>query len=106
MTGKFIYIDDYNDASVKSIVDGFNDANIISVENRLVEQFRDQILFFENNIDQYDGAIFDLRLDQNMAVDVKYTASSIVQELRTKIAQNDSIKEIPFFYARLMKISN
>lgn len=92
---KFIYIDDFVDNSIQAIKDGLRDTEIIDVDLAEVKEFKEQISSFEGDFQEYDGAILDLRLDGNHALNVKYTATSLAQELRSRIAANEGIKGIP-----------
>lgn len=92
---KFIYIDDYVDESVQAIKDGLVDTNIIDVDLAEVKEFKEQISSFEGDFRRYDGAVLDLRLDGNHALNVKYTATSLAQELRSRSAADEGIKSIP-----------
>lgn len=92
---KYIYIDDYIDPSIQAIKDGLNDTKEIEVELEQVQEFTKQISSFENDLKKYSGAILDLRLDGNHALNVKYTATSLAQELRARSAANEGIKDIP-----------
>lgn len=92
---KFIYIDDFVDNSIQAINDGLSDTGIIDVDLAEVKEFKEQISSFEGDLKLYDGAILDLRLDGNHALNVKYTATSLAQELRSRSAANEGIKDIP-----------
>ncbi|MDT0676996.1 hypothetical protein [Autumnicola musiva] len=91
----YIYIDDFSDSSVMAIRDGLQDTNIIDVDFIQVAEFKQMILEFEGELKRYDGVILDLRLDGNAAIDVKFTASGLAQELRNRSAANEGIKDVP-----------
>jgi hypothetical protein len=82
---KYLYIDDENDTSVEAISSGFNDQGLIEVEVSQPKDFKSQIKDLLESLTKYDGLILDLRLDQNMQLDVSYNAPAIAQELRTKV---------------------
>lgn len=91
----YIYIDDFADSSVIAIKDGLNDTQLISVEFYQVSDFKEMINQFEGPLKKFDGIILDLRLDKNSKIDVKFTASSLAQELRNRCAANEGIKDTP-----------
>ncbi|WP_422355167.1 hypothetical protein [Roseivirga pacifica] len=92
---KYIYIDDEFDQTTEAIRDGLRDTGIVDVDLVQVKDFKDQITSFEGELREYDGAILDLRLDGNHALNVKYTAISLAQEHRARSAANEGIKDIP-----------
>jgi len=92
---KYIYIDDEFDQSTEAIRDGLSDTGIVEVDLVQVKEFKDQITSFEGELQTYDGAILDLRLDGNHALNVKYTAISLAQEHRARSAADEGIKDIP-----------
>jgi len=83
---KYLYIDDENDESVEAISSGFNDQGLIEVEVSQPKDFKNQVKDLLESLTKYDGLILDLRLDQNMQLDVSYNAPAIAQELRTKVS--------------------
>jgi len=92
---KYLYVDDENDKSVDAIASGFNDLDIINIEISQPLDFKNQIKDFNTRLSNYDGLILDLRLDQNMKLDVSYNAPAIAQEIRTLSSLSDSLKSIP-----------
>lgn len=91
----YLYIDDFADNSVMAIKDGLSDTGIINVEFSQVSDFKNMISEFEGQFKKYDGIILDLRLDGNLLIDVKFTASGLAQELRNRSAANEGIKDVP-----------
>lgn len=90
MKPKYLYIDDEEYSSLKSIINGFNDTNLIEVE--LYPLKRDEPFdHLKKNIVQAkpDGLIIDLRLDGEGPNRVGYTATSLAQEIRTLSAIGD-----------------
>jgi len=92
---KYIYIDDVNDSSTEAIKDGLADTEIIDVDFLQVKDFTEQIISFEKELKIYDGIILDLRLDGNLHLGVKYTAPALAQELRSRSAAKEGIKDTP-----------
>lgn len=92
---RYIYIDDFDDQSVQAIKDGLSDTGIIDVKFLQAREFTSQITSFENDLGQFDGIILDLRLDGNASLNIKYTANSLAQELRSRSAANEGIKDTP-----------
>jgi hypothetical protein len=92
---KILYIDDENDASTEAIKDGLKDTGIIDVDYSQAEDFKDQLITFENELSNYDGLMLDLRLDGNPGIDLKHTAVSLAQELRAKTAAKEKYVDIP-----------
>lgn len=91
----YIYIDDFADNSVMAIKDGLGDTETIGVDFFQVADFKNMISEFEGQLKKYDGIILDLRLDGNVEIDVKFTASGLAQELRNRSAANEGIKDVP-----------
>ncbi len=92
---KFIYIDDENDATTEAFREGLQDTGIIDVEYKQAEEFKDQLITFEKELNNYDGLILDLRLDGNPGLDLKHTAVSLAQELRSKTSAGEKYLDIP-----------
>ncbi|NLU96289.1 hypothetical protein [Chitinophaga sp. Ak27] len=93
---KYLYIDDENDTSVESVRDGFNDQELINVIVQQPKDFKTQKNELTKILPEFDGLILDLRLDQNMTLDVSYNAPSIAQELRTVMSDPTSgVKACP-----------
>lgn len=86
---KFLYIDDENDASVAAVVDGFNDEGQIEVVSEKPQDFKLQRKYLAEKLVEFDGLLLDLRLDQNMQLDVAYNAPALAQELRTDVSNPD-----------------
>lgn len=92
---KYLYIDDFNDASILAIKDGLNDTEIIDVDYTQVKEFKDLITDFEGEYSKYDGIILDLRLDLNPKLNVKFSATGLAQELKNRSAANEGVRDVP-----------
>lgn len=92
---KYLYIDDFNDASIQAIKDGLSDTGTIDVDYTQVKEFKDLITDFEGDFNKYDGIILDLRLDLNPALNVKFSATGLAQELKNRSAANEGIRDVP-----------
>ena len=97
---KYLYIDDElnnpDDDSVEAVSDGFNDFGLIEVEVGEPLDFKSQKKDLLKKLKDYDGLILDLRLDQNMKLDVSYNAPAIAQELRTAVPNpEDHLRPCP-----------
>jgi len=89
----YLYIDDElnssDDQSVEAVRDGFNDVGLIHVDVAEPLDFKSQKKELLEKLKDYDGLILDLRLDQNMKLDVSYNAPAIAQELRFAVPNPD-----------------
>lgn len=94
MTYNLLYIDD---DPKDSIVDGFNTTGLIKVTPARPTSFEKQLIELEANGNQYQGLILDLKLDENLSGDRKayYSATSLAQQLRTKVSEGAWKYEIP-----------
>lgn len=97
---KYLYIDDElkntDDESVEAVRDGFNDVGLIQVDVDEPKDFKSQKKELLEKLKDYDGIILDLRLDQNMKLNVSYNAPAIAQELRTAVPNpDDHLKPCP-----------
>jgi hypothetical protein len=92
---KYLFIDDEKDLSTEAITDGFNDTGIITVIYHRAENFKDQLIYFDKELIKYDGLIIDLRLDGNLSQNLRYTAVSLAQEIRTKAATKKGYIDVP-----------
>lgn len=96
---KYIYIDDENDGSVTSLINGFNDTGLIRVEQLPIEKGL-SFSALESQIklkivdESYDGLLIDLRLDGEGPNQLDYSAISISSELRAICARNE-LKSFP-----------
>jgi hypothetical protein len=93
---KYLYIDDFDDNSIQAIIDGLKDPKIIDVDFVQVKEFDELIRDYETVFQKYDGIIVDLRLDENMQKNVKFSAIGLTEELRNKSVTNTKLKEVPF----------
>lgn len=80
---KYIYIDDENDLTTQAIKDGLNDVHIISVELETPQAFEAQSQDLIKRLNEFDGIILDLRLDDNPKSKAQYTAPPLAQALRS-----------------------
>lgn len=95
---KYIYVDDENDESVTSLINGFNDTGLVEVDQLSINKgmnFSELEGLIKSKIvdDKYDGLLIDLRLDGEGPNQLEYSAISISAELRAICAR----KEIPSF---------
>lgn len=91
---KYIYIDDENGPSEVSTLHGFNDSKLIEVERFALSEFREfgllkNVLINESKNKKFDGIIIDLRLDGSGEDRTEFTATSIVQEIRSVAARGE-----------------
>lgn len=96
---KYIYIDDENDGSITSLINGFNDTGLIQVDQLSIEKglnFSVLESLIKNKIsdENYDGLLIDLRLDGEGPNQLEYSAISISSELRAICARNE-LKSFP-----------
>ena len=96
---KYIYIDDENDGSITSLINGFNDTNLIEVHQLSIEKglnFSVLESSIKNKIrnEHYDGLLIDLRLDGEGPNQLQYSAISISSELRVICARGE-LKSFP-----------
>lgn len=96
---KYIYIDDENDGSITSLINGFNDTGLIQVDQLSIEKglnFSVLESLIKNKIsdENYDGLLIDLRLDGEGPNQLEYSAISISSELRVICARNE-LKSFP-----------
>ena len=95
---KYLYIDDENDESIDSLINGFNDLKEIYVEKMPITKglsfsdLKDSILD-KIKSNKFQGLLIDLRLDGTGPDHLEYSAISISSELRSIAAR----KEIPSF---------
>lgn len=97
-TPKYIYIDDENDSSVESLINGFNDTKLIEVERYALSKNIDfSFLITEINkkieTENFSGLLIDLRLDGDGPDNQGFSAIPISSELRAICAR----REIPSF---------
>ncbi|MGV8963420.1 MAG: hypothetical protein ACOH2V_08575 [Candidatus Saccharimonadaceae bacterium] len=93
-TPKYIYIDDENDESIKSLINGFNDTKLVQVERLVIERGMD-FSALKNSIvhkiekEEFSGLLIDLRLDGEGPDSLDYSAISISSELRSMSARKE-----------------
>lgn len=92
---KYLYIDDENDESIDSLINGFNDLKEIYVERMPISKglnfsdLKDSILDrIKSN--KFQGLLIDLRLDGTGPDHLEYSAISISSELRSIAARNET----------------
>lgn len=95
---KYIYVDDENDESITSLINGFNDTGLVEVNLLSISKgmnFSELEGLIKSKIvdEKYDGLLIDLRLDGEGPNQLDYSAISISAELRAISAR----KEIPSF---------
>lgn len=93
---KYLYIDDEDDDSIISLMNGFNDRELIEVDRLEIKrgmEFSELIKLILNNIEnkQYKGLLIDLRLDGDGTDRLNYSAISISAELRSIAARKEII---------------
>lgn len=95
MKSKFIYIDDENPEALASIVNGFNDTDLIEVELMDLSSIKnfEQLKGKIQEINP-DGLIIDLRLDGEGPNRLSFPATTLAQDLRTMVASG-TIKPVP-----------
>jgi hypothetical protein len=96
---KYIYIDDENDGSITSLINGFNDTGLIEVHQLSIEKglsfsVLESLIKSKITDESYDGLLIDLRLDGEGPNQLEYSAISISSELRTICARNE-LKSFP-----------
>ncbi len=96
---KYLYIDDENDTSIESLINGFNDCNQILVERLAIERGLSFSTLKNDIIEkiqsrEYQGVLIDLRLDGNGPDQLEYSAISISSELRL-IAGRKEMLSVP-----------
>ena len=93
---KYLYIDDENDESVDSLINGFNDLNEIFIEKMVITKgfnYSDlKRAILEKIIrNEYQGLLIDLRLDGTGPNHLEYSAISISSELRSISARKEIV---------------
>lgn len=96
---KYIYVDDENDSSITSLINGFNDADLIEVNQLSIEKglsfsALESLINTKITKENYDGLLIDLRLDGDGPNQLEYSAISISSELRAICARNE-LKSFP-----------
>ncbi|WP_286736646.1 MULTISPECIES: hypothetical protein [Sphingobacterium] len=95
---KYIYVDDENDESVSSLINGFTDTGLVEVHQLSIKKrmnFSELESLINSKIvdEKYNGLLIDLRLDGEGPNQLEYSAISISAELRAVSAR----KDIPSF---------
>lgn len=95
MTYNLLYLDD--NPVAKTIADGFNTTGYLKVIIVKPTFFEEQIIELINRQSEYQGLILDLRLDEDLSGDRKahYTATSLAQQIRSKVSEGAWIHEFP-----------
>ena len=91
---KYIYVDDENDESVTSLINGFNDTGLVKVKQLSINKgmnFSELEGLIKSKIvdENYDGLLIDLRLDGEGPNQLEYSAISISAELRAICARKE-----------------
>ncbi|MFZ6665661.1 hypothetical protein [Peijinzhouia sedimentorum] len=95
---RYLYIDDENDESINSLINGFNDLKEIYVERMPITRglsfsdLKDSIIS-KIKSNEFQGLLIDLRLDGTGPEHLEYSAISVSSELRSIAAR----KEVPSF---------
>ncbi|AOO64206.1 hypothetical protein [Sulfurospirillum halorespirans] len=96
MSNKYIFIDDQPESNLDPITNRLSSFGNVAVIPVSIKPFNEMINYINSNIDDIDGIILDLRLDevpisgtQSIA---QYKAPAIAQELRTLTAESDPTK--------------
>jgi hypothetical protein len=93
MSNKYIFIDDKIEM-LQGIVDRLNSFNQVKIEAVSIKKFNDMIDYISDNIDNIDGIILDLRLDEAKIEGEKstarYKAPALALELRTLAAETET----------------
>jgi hypothetical protein len=95
---KYLYIDDENDESIDSLINGFNDLKEIYVERMPITRglnFSDlkESILYKIKSNEFQGLLIDLRLDGTGPDHLEYSAISVSSELRSIAAR----MEVPSF---------
>jgi hypothetical protein len=93
---KYIYVDDENDESIESLINGFNDTKLVYVERLPLSKglgFSELInsIIHKMEKDSFSGLLIDLRLDGEGPDRLDFSAVSISSELRVLSARRDII---------------
>mgnify|MGYP000044939845 CR=1 FL=1 len=82
---KYLYLDDEKDASVNAIIEGFNNTDIIEVEECMPDRpnFEKVIDAVAKRLKSSDGIILDLKLNGAGEQRVPFTATTLAQYLRS-----------------------
>lgn len=98
-TPKYIYVDDENDKSIESLINGFNDTKLVEVERLPITKGMDfstlkNLIVQKIEKDGFSGLLIDLRLDGEGPDSLDYSAISVSSELRSLSARKE-IKSFP-----------
>lgn len=94
---KYIYFDDEKDTKVDSLIHNINRHNNVFVERSDSMLFGDFVKWIEKNIENYDGVLLDLILNDKANGNgeiAEYTAPVAAQYIRT-LATDGKIKDLP-----------
>jgi len=94
MSNKYIFIDDKVDM-LQGVVDRLNSFNQVEIKSVSIKKFNEMIDYISDNIDNIDGIILDLRLDEEAiegAGTARYKAPALALELRTLAAETVAIQ--------------
>ncbi len=98
MAYNYIYIDDVSDGTERGIINGIENGSLIKIIFQQPEEFETSISNIVLQIENIDGLIIDLRLNDNPNKNnytAKYRGTTIAQELRTLAKEGTLIKDIP-----------
>ncbi|MBP7678790.1 MAG: hypothetical protein KA096_00030 [Bacteroidales bacterium] len=97
MKYRLYYLDD--DPNAQALADGFNSQGVIEVQVFRATSFSNQIIELKENEKSFQGLILDLKLDDNRKGErvADYTATSLAQNIRSKVIEGYWEKEFPIF---------
>jgi len=88
---RYLYIDDEGKDTSEALASGLSSENV-TVEYQHVSIFNTE--FIKKNLDNYDGIVLDLRLDDT-ANSSNFTATEFAQHIRTLVTKGDLNKDLP-----------
>ena len=88
---RYLYIDDEGKDTSEALASGLSSENVM-VEYQHVSVFDTE--FIKKNLDNYDGIVLDLRLDDT-ANSSNFTATEFAQHIRTLVTKGDLKNDLP-----------
>jgi hypothetical protein len=98
MAYKYVYIDDVTDGKEEGIKNGIQQYGTIEVLFKQPQNWNSSIEEIKTLLQDYDGLILDLRLQDNPNSEgeyAKYRGSTVAQELRTLIKEKEITNDFP-----------
>ena len=86
---RYLYIDDEGKDTSEALASGLSSKNV-TVEYKHVSIFDTE--FIKNNLDNYDGIVLDLRLDDTPNSS-NFTATEFAQHIRTLVTKKEDLKK-------------